>query len=250
MIFEPWAELLIDSVGVRGGASVLDVASGTGVVARLAARLAGAGGRVVASDVSAAMLTHAATLSAGPDAARIEYVEASAADLPVADGTFDVVLCQQGLQFFGDPPAATAEMRRVLHAGGAVGVSVWASGHRLEPFDDYAEALAATGVQPPFPRAFETESFVMGVDELESVLRGAGFSAVEASLASHVVVWPDVESAVAGILGTPFGPLVSGLPADHRAALDADLHHRFASSSPGEPIRRTTAAVLARATVL
>src|SRR5437588_7065494 len=74
VVFEPWARVLIGMVGVAPGDTVLDVASGTGVVARLAAAAAGPEGRVVASDISSAMLAHAAAQAAASGAARIDYV--------------------------------------------------------------------------------------------------------------------------------------------------------------------------------
>ena len=169
VVFEPWAELLLDAVTVAPGSRVLDVASGTGVVARAAARRAGDGGRVVASDVSATMLARSAAVEA-PSGAPIEYREASADALPFADGSFDVVLCQQGLQFFPSRAAAVSEMRRVLRPGGVAGIAVWAQGHPLEPFGVYMDELAATGIEPPFPRAFEADTFTMGLDAVRSLL--------------------------------------------------------------------------------
>ena len=162
----------------------------------------------MASDVSGAMLAYAATLGRRSDAAAIEYLEASATDLGVADGPFDVAVCQQGLPFFSDRPSAVAAMHGSLRAGGVVGLAVWARGHRLEPFDDYAEALMAAGIHPPFPRAYETSSFVMGADEVEALLTGAGFCQLRSWSIEHTVVWPDSKSAAAGILGTPFGPVL------------------------------------------
>ena len=102
------------------------------------------------------------------------------------------------------------------------------------------------GVAPPFPRAYETSSFVMGTDEVEALLAGAGFTSVEVSRVEHTIVWPDSESAAAGILGTPFGPVVQNLPTERRDALDAELRRRFGATGTG-PVRRSTAAVLARA---
>jgi SAM-dependent methyltransferase len=193
------------------------------------------------------MLAHAATRAASPDAALIEYVQAPATDLNVLDGAFEVVLCPQGLPFFTDRPAAAAQMRRVLRADGRVGVAVWARGHRLEPFDGYAEMLIAAGVAPPFPAAYETSSFVGNAEEVKALFTRAGFTSVEVSIREHTVVWPDCEAAVAGILGTPFGPVVKSLPADCRAALDSELARRFPATGR-QPVRRPTTAVLARAT--
>src|SRR5580704_17044742 len=100
-LFEPWAADLIARAGLKPGCCVLDVASGLGPVARLAAEAAGPGGRVVASDISAAMLAAAAAAARpqGPGRAAMEYLECSASAIAADDDSFDVVLCQQGLQF-------------------------------------------------------------------------------------------------------------------------------------------------------
>ncbi|HEY2655871.1 MAG TPA: methyltransferase domain-containing protein [Solirubrobacteraceae bacterium] len=248
VVFEPWAEVLLDAVGVTAGDRVADVASGTGVVARAAARRAGPEGRVVGTDVSEAMLSLAAALPLPDDSAPVEYLEARADNLPFPDESFDVVLCQQGLQFFAERLDAAREMHRVLRPGGTVGAAVWAATHRLEPFDDYAEALAATGVEPPFSRAFDNGTFVMSDEAVRALFEDAGFAAVEVSVVQQPIAFPDPGSAAQGILGTPFGPAVAALPADQSESLHADLLRRFRPEAPREPVRRTTAAVVVRAT--
>lgn len=247
-VFEPWAELLLDAVVIALGSRVLDVASGTGVVARAAARRAGGDGRLVASDVSGPMLARSGAVGAPDGATPIEYREASADALPFEDGSFDVVLCQQGLQFFPARAAAVGEMRRVLRPGGVAGVAVWASGHPLEPFGVYGDELAAAGVEPPFPRAFESDTFTMDLETVRSLFTEAGFSLVDAKVVELDVSWPDTATAVAGVLGTPFGPLVRSLAPDQRSRFEAALEKRFAPETPNAPVRRKTVAVIARAT--
>jgi ubiquinone/menaquinone biosynthesis C-methylase UbiE len=247
-VFAPWAELLLDAVVVAPGARVLDIASGTGALARAAAGRAGSDGHVVASDVSGPMLARSAAIGAPESAAPIEYLEASAEALPFEDGRFDVVLCQQGLQFFPQRAAAVGEMRRVLRPGGVAGIAVWATGHPLEPFGVYGDELAAIGAQAPFPRAFESDSFTMSLETVRSLLDEADFSPVDASVVELEVSWPDTASVAAGVLGTPFGPLVHGLSPDLRQRFEAGLQKRFAPGEPGAPVRRRTTAVIARAT--
>jgi SAM-dependent methyltransferase len=247
-VFGPWAEVLLDAVVIAPGSCVLDIASGTGVVARAAARRAGGEGHVIASDVSSAMLARSAAAGAPSGAAPIEYREASADALPFEDGYFDVVLCQQGMQFFPARAAAVREMRRVLRPGGVAGIAVWAAGHPLEPFGPYGDQLAETGVEAPFPGAFESETFTIGLETVCSLLEEAGFSPVDASVVELQVSWPDAASAAAGVLGTPFGPLVHALAADQRKRFEAGLHNRFAPTEQGAPVRRLTAAVIARGT--
>jgi SAM-dependent methyltransferase len=246
-VFEPWADVLLDSVGIASESRVLDVASGTGVVARAAAQRAGARGHVVASDVSDAMLARSSTLGKPAGAAEIEYCQASSDALPFGDGSFDVVLCQQGLQFFPEQPRAVAEMRRVLHPGGVAGISVWAAGHPVQPFGVYGDELAAVGAPPPFPGAFDSGSFTMGLESIRFLLEQAGFTDVEAQVVELELSWPDAALAAAGVMGTPFGPVVRALPDDRRSRYEATLAERFAPEEPGAPVRRRTAAVLARA---
>lgn len=119
----PLAEDLITDAALRPGERVLDVACGTGVVARRAAEHVGATGSVAALDLNEAMLSVARTLSA-PAAPPIRWYESTAESMPLPDGAFDVVLCQLGLQFMDDKAAAVREMHRVAAKGGRVLVSV------------------------------------------------------------------------------------------------------------------------------
>jgi SAM-dependent methyltransferase len=123
-ILGPWASGLVDLAGVRSGERVLDLACGTGVVARVAAQRVGVSGRVTGLDLNAGMVAVARSLPA-PEGAPVSWIERSAQDTGLPDASFDAVLCQQGLQFFPDKPAAMREARRVLAPGGRVAMSVW-----------------------------------------------------------------------------------------------------------------------------
>jgi ubiquinone/menaquinone biosynthesis C-methylase UbiE len=120
-LFRPWAELTLDELALAPGDRVLDVACGTGIVARLASERLGGAGAVVGVDISAEMLAVARAVAPG-----IDWREGNAACLPLGDGeVFDVVVCQQGMQFFPDKPAAARELRRALAKGGRLAVSTW-----------------------------------------------------------------------------------------------------------------------------
>jgi SAM-dependent methyltransferase len=121
-LFGEWAPILVDAAAVHPGDAVLDVACGTGVVARAAAeRLAGEG-TVVGVDLNEAMLTVARRT-----ASQIEWRQGDACALPFPDAVFDVVLCQAGLMFFPDPAQALREMARVAREEATVANLVWAS---------------------------------------------------------------------------------------------------------------------------
>jgi ubiquinone/menaquinone biosynthesis C-methylase UbiE len=132
-MFIPWANLLLDAVGIHPGDQVLDVACGPGTVAHLAATRSSLGGYVLGCDLNAAMLD-LATANAPDAAARMDWRQAPADALPAPSASFDVVTCQQGLQFFPDRPAALREMHRVLRSGGRLGLAVWASIDKCPPF--------------------------------------------------------------------------------------------------------------------
>ena len=122
-LFRPWAERLLDRVPLAANARVLDVACGTGALARGVVARLGAEARVVGVDRNPAMLAVARRVAPG-----IDWREGDAATLPVSpDEKFDAVFCHEGLQFFPDRAAALLAMRAVLATGCPIGVAVWRS---------------------------------------------------------------------------------------------------------------------------
>ena len=117
-----FAERAIDALLVVRGTRVLEVACGTGVFARLAARVVGPGGRVVALEGVDAGLDTAQRLE---PTTTVEWRAWEGGTLPFEDGAFDVVTCQHSLPRLADPLAVVAEMRRVLAPGGRLGITTW-----------------------------------------------------------------------------------------------------------------------------
>jgi ubiquinone/menaquinone biosynthesis C-methylase UbiE len=169
-LFKPWAEAMLDRVALAPGARVIDIACGTGIVARTAQRRSGGAARVVGVDASAPMLEVARTIEPS-----VDWREGDAADLPAApDERFDWVLCQQGLQFFGDRMAAAREFRRVLAPGGTLLAAVWRSADEM-PLFRALQRVAERHLGP-----IHDERYAFGDEAaLERVLREAGFGAVE-----------------------------------------------------------------------
>src|SRR5947209_4976061 len=71
----------------------------------------------------------------------IEWLQGTAASLPFSDSSFDLVLCQLGLQFFPDRPLALSEMRRVLAPAGRIALSVYSAIERTPGANAFARAL-------------------------------------------------------------------------------------------------------------
>jgi len=116
VIFEPWAMKLIGLYADWDGKTVLDIASGTGIVTRLLAEKVGKNGRILAADINPVMLEIAKQRCANMDT-DISFIVSPAHPLDISDESVDVITCQQGFQFFPDQPAAASEMHRVLRNG-------------------------------------------------------------------------------------------------------------------------------------
>ena len=116
-VFGPWASRVVALANPQPGERVLDVACGTGIVARAAAERVGPSGQVVGLDLNPHMLAVAQSVASERPALPIEWREASVMAVPFSDAAFDIVYCQLGLQFFPDRLAALREMHRVLVSG-------------------------------------------------------------------------------------------------------------------------------------
>lgn len=126
-IFAPWADRLLDAVDVHEGDRVLDIACGTGIVARHAAPRVGTTGSVVGLDINEGMLAVAKETAADIQPT-IEWRQGDATELPFSKGAYDVVLTQQALQFFDD---ASAGIERYIVSSRRMDTWHSASGARL-----------------------------------------------------------------------------------------------------------------------
>lgn len=234
VVFEPWARKLIERARLRPAIAVLDVACGPGTVARLAAERVGESGKVVGCDISEPMLAVAAAIHAAPGAAPVSYLACPAEAIAVEDSSFQAVLCQQGVQFFPDRLAGLREMRRALEPGAAMHVAVWASERPLGLFGSIMEAVAASGLAEPFPRAFDAASYGLPASELQQLLEGAQMREISLETVELECVFSAGEDAVAAIGGTPFGPLVAQLPDAARERIGADLLRRLDADAGGQ----------------
>jgi SAM-dependent methyltransferase len=212
------AELLASGSRLQPGSVVLDLACGTGLVARFAAPLVEPGGRVVGADINPGMLAVARELGAGG----IEWVEAPCDALPFEGGTFTHVICQQGLQFFPDPGAALREIRRVLRPGGTVIATVWATPGQNPYIEHQLELLAE--LDPSVTESVRRATPADADRFLSSAAIEAGFGDVRITILEHEVDVADLESwFLAQTAGTPWGPTLAVLDDERRGHLASRL---------------------------
>lgn len=189
-LFQQWAARVLDAAGVEPGHRVLDVACGTGVLAREAARRVGPAGFVAGIDPDPGMLA-----VAEQRAPAVEWRAGTAESLPYPDRTFDAVVSQFGLMFFPDRQAALREMLRVLAPGRTLAVAVWdALEHsaaypvEVELLERLAGSAAADALRAPFALGDRTE--------LAALVERAGATSVAVETRTGTARFPSIRSMV------------------------------------------------------
>lgn len=215
----PIAEDLLGAAKLKPGERVLDVACGTGVVTRLAAERVGASGKVTGLDLNPGML--AVARSTTPETPAVDWVEASAESIPLEDGSYDVVLCQMGLQFFGNKLAALREMHRVLAPGGRAHLNLPGPTPRL--FAIMREGIAHHLGQEGATFMDLVFSLHDG-GELRDLMESSGFREVTIDAAKKpLVVPPPREFLWQYIHSTPLAPAAMAADERSRDALERQV---------------------------
>ncbi len=181
-LFQPWVDPLLKDVELTPRDRLLDVACGTGIVARIAKERLGSNGTVVGVDLNAQMLTVARQI-----APAVDWRQGDVGALPLHEGeVFDVVVCQQGFQFFSDRPAAARQMHRALLKGGRLGVSTW------RPDEEFPLLHQLRGVAERHLGPIADRRHSLGEPgPLETVLREAGFHDVRSKRLSRTIRFHD-----------------------------------------------------------
>jgi len=221
-VFAPWSAHLIRSANVQPGEHVLDVACGTGIVARHIAPHVGSQGMVIGLDLNPNMLSVAGA-AAEREGLAIEWRAGPAEQLPFPDGSFDLIMCQFGLMFFTDRHKALMEMHRVLRAGGRVVVSVW-QGLDRHPFYQTLHAVSRRHLGKSSVQAV----FSLGDPaKLHHLLTDAGFQQVEIEPASITVRFSSPEEFLAWEIDVDPAdtPALQGLPVQAQQAILAAVRH-------------------------
>jgi ubiquinone/menaquinone biosynthesis C-methylase UbiE len=212
-ILAPWTASLVDAARLSPGERVLDVACGTGVVTRIAAERAGPLGSVIGLDLNAGMLAVARSMPAA-QGAPVQWVQRSALDLGLPDGSIDVVLCQQGLQFFPDRALALREMHRVLRKGGRLALSVWKN---AGIYNSAVGAALAECIAQDVADRFCASRNVPSVDEIRCLVEGAGFLDVQLTTGHLEIHLPPPDTfALFHLASTPVASVLAGVDANVR----------------------------------
>jgi len=205
-MFEPFARDLIHLCNIRRSDRILDVACGTGIVSRLAIDYVDVtAGKVVGVDINPVMLNMARHCSVGKN---IDWKEGSAMSLPFPNEFFDLVVCQQGLQFFPNRIKTLGEMNRVLVGAtrnrgdkdcgyGRLVLSVWTSIEDSPGFSILKRLLQET-ISHEAATIMQLPHSLSDSSELISLVRAAGFGIILSKEVTKTISFPSVEEFVVG----------------------------------------------------
>jgi ubiquinone/menaquinone biosynthesis C-methylase UbiE len=191
-VFRPWAEELVRRLEPREGIRALDAGCGTGVVTRLVAQAIGPKGAVTGLDMNPAMLEIARGIPVEAGSAPITWVQSAADSVALPDATFDLITCQQMLQFAPDRLAVLREFRRLLAPGGRVAIAAWA-GAELHPLQmEVDRAIQRRTGQPALAAGFALSES----EEIRTLLEAAGFRVDGIELVHKESRFRDPEGAI------------------------------------------------------
>jgi ubiquinone/menaquinone biosynthesis C-methylase UbiE len=215
----PVSAELLGTAALQPGARVLDVACGTGVVARAAAEQVGPTGSVTGIDVAPDMIAVAEAIAAG--GAPIAWQQADAAALPLPDESYDVGLCQMGLMFMEDRGGALGELHRVLAPGGRVVVN---TPGQIQPVFEVMEQAIADNLDPGLGAFVSAVFSLHDPSVLAGLLQEAGFADVACKEYRALFDLPGpVEFLWNYINLTPMGSLVADAPEEAKAAMERQV---------------------------
>lgn len=242
---QDYSRRLVEAAAIKEGERVLDVACGTGIISRLAESKAGKTGRVVGFDLNPGMLARARQTDG--TAGRIEWREGSATEMPFDDGSFDLVLCQHGLQFIPDKAAALSEMYRVLAPEGQLLISVWRSIEHCPWQEAIANAIERNVGQDPAMLVRSAFSFG-DAEQLKQIIANAGFHEVDIRVERDTIRHASLAEYVPGYLSaTPVASVVASLDAEAQGKITADVRDALAAYRTGDGLAAPIEAHLAKA---
>jgi ubiquinone/menaquinone biosynthesis C-methylase UbiE len=216
-IATPVSVALLEAATLQPGERVLDVACGTGLIARLAAEGVGPSGSVTGLDLSPDMINCARAVSPST----VDWHVGDATSLPFADGAYDVVLCQMGLMFMHDRHAAVTEMRRVTAAGGRVVVNTPGV---IPPLFALMEEALVAHISADLGGFVQAVFSMHNPEDVASLLRDGGLIDVTAAAPTATLnLGTPAEFLWQYINLTPMGPFVAEATAGAQGAMERQV---------------------------
>jgi len=214
-LFQPWTDKLIKDHGPWSNTSVLDLACGTGVVTKALAQNTQPEGKVFALDINSQMLA-LAKQKCEQWTSSISFIEGSAHQIDISNNSIDIVVCQQGFQFFPDKKLAAKEIYKILKPRGKAIISTWCSVKDCEIFGIVCDTLESIN-EFEIAQMMRIPFDYMSQQELQSPFNDIGFTSVQVSKQEQTLYLNGgLESAIALAYATPIGPKLKALSIDNQ----------------------------------
>lgn len=225
-----FANRLVELAKLQTGQKVLDIATGTGIVAIASAKIVGSTGKVVGVDISSGMLQQAQAKIDVECLQNIELIEADADYLNFADNSFDAVLCSSAIVYLTELPAALRSFYRFLKPDGIVAFSCFAQ-TAMTISVLYRAKLQDYGITASNPNE------ILGTPEkCRKMLQTAGFKDIEIHTEQFGFYLNEAESAWQGNSNSACGYEVFQLPPEKLAQLKAEYIRELETSATDEGI--------------
>jgi len=226
-------KILVEKLGIQGGDRVLDVGSGTGLLAEHVAAIVGPTGSVVAIDPLPLRIAIAEKRAA----ANLAFRVGDAYDLGgYGDGTFDAVYLNAVLHWLPEKSGPLRQFHRILAAGGRLGITTGSREH-LGPLQAIRKAVLAREPYARFPESRAGVAARVSVEELRTLLVGAGFEVRAIDLAPNVVVYASADAAIEFSQASSFGNFLGHLPDALQKAARDEIRHEVEALRTAEGIR-------------
>jgi arsenite methyltransferase len=226
-------KILVEKLGVHRGDRVLDVGSGTGLLAEHVAAIVGPTGSVVAIDPLPLRIEIAKKRAASNLAFRV----GDAYDLGgYGDASFDAVYLNAVLHWLPEKSGPLRQFHRVLAAGGRLGITTGSKEHP-GPLQTIRKAILAREPYARFPEAQAGVAARVTVDELRALLVQAGFDVRSIELSPNVAVHATADAAIDFSQASSFGNFLGHLPDDLRRAARDEIRKEVESLRTPEGIR-------------
>lgn len=209
---------MLELAEVKAGQRVLDIATGIGEPALLAASRVGATGLVVATDISPQMLDIARERANALGLTNVQFMESGVEGLDFPDGSFDTILCRWGVTSLPDPSNTLVRIRRMLAPNGSFATAVWEEGTKGRPMAGIATDVAREIFDLPSARTGVPSLSASAKNALEKEMIHAGFTDVRVEEMTLILELPSAEDCTQYLMDVSpeFAALLSGRSSGQR----------------------------------